>query len=98
MSFTTPFKFYFGVIAILLFVIGTYEELTVKDTFLNKWVRSRMGHHDLHQFLARESRAMDLPYDDEVPVCDYKTMTPKRFFNDYVKKNRPCLFKGYGTH
>jgi len=23
-------------------------------------------------------------------------MTPKRFFNDYVKKNRPCLFKGYG--
>mmetsp|Transcript_18128 Transcript_18128/g.25136 ORF Transcript_18128/g.25136 Transcript_18128/m.25136 type:complete len:245 (-) Transcript_18128:62-796(-) len=23
-------------------------------------------------------------------------MTAKRFFNDYVKKNRPCLFKGYG--
>lgn len=24
-------------------------------------------------------------------------MTPKRFFNDYVKLNRPCIFRGYGT-
>lgn len=23
-------------------------------------------------------------------------MTAKRFFNDYVKLNRPCLFRGYG--
>lgn len=37
----------------------------------------------------------ELPYDDEIPECDYKTMTPKRFFNDHVRKNRPCLFKGY---
>jgi hypothetical protein len=37
-----------------------------------------------------------MPYDDVVPECDYKTMTAKRFFNDFVKTNRPCLFKGYG--
>lgn len=56
-----------------------------------------MGHHDFHDFLAEESLRLDVPYDDEVPECDYKTMTPKRFFNDYVKKNRPCIFRGYGT-
>jgi hypothetical protein len=39
---------------------------------------------------------MDLPYEEEVAECDYRTMTPKQFFNDYVKKNRPCLFKEYG--
>ena len=38
---------------------------------------------------------MQMPHDDEVPECDYETMTAKRFFNDYVKQNRPCLFKGY---
>lgn len=34
-------------------------------------------------------------YDKEIPECDYRTMTPKQFFNEYVSKNRPCLFKDY---
>jgi len=47
--------------------------------------------------LREQSLELDVPYDEEVPECDYKTMTPKRFFNDYVKLNRPCIFRGYGT-
>ena len=35
-------------------------------------------------------------YEDEVPICDYEKVTPKVFFQDYVSKYRPCLFKGYG--
>lgn len=35
-------------------------------------------------------------YEEEVAICDYKTMTPKKFFLEYVSKYRPCLFKGYG--
>jgi len=82
--------------SLMFLVLGFYEELTIKNTFLNKWVKARLGHNDFHLFLAHESRAQEMPYDDEVPICDYRTMTPKRFFNDYVKKNRPCLFKEYG--
>ena len=96
MALTTPFKWYFGLILILFVCIGFYEELTVKNTTLNKWVKAKLGHHDFHTYLADESRQHELPVDDEVPECDYRTMTPKRFFNDYVKMNRPCLFKGYG--
>ena len=84
------------VIVVMFIIIGFYEELTVKNTSLNKWIRAKLGHKDFHAYLARESISQEMPYDDEVPICDYQTMTSKRFFNDYVKQNRPCLFKDYG--
>lgn len=31
-----------------------------------------------------------------VAICDYRTMTPKQFLNNFVAKYRPCLFKDYG--
>jgi hypothetical protein len=31
-----------------------------------------------------------------VPECDWETLTPRDFFQEYVRKGRPCLFKGYG--
>jgi len=72
-----------------------YEEgISTKDSPFNKRIRAYLGARDLHTYLAEEKE--NLPYDDEVPECDYKTMTPKRFYNDYVSKTRPCLFKGYG--
>ena len=95
MTLSSPFKFYFVGLLCLFCVLGFYEELTVTNTSLNKWVKGKLGHKDFHDFLARESVEQEWPYDETVPECDYKTMTPKRFFNDYVKKNRPCLFKGY---
>jgi hypothetical protein len=80
-------------LAIISFAL--YEEaLYSRDSRMNKWIRKQLGARDLHTFLAEKT--LDMPYDDEVPECDYETMTAKRFFNDYVKKNRPCLFKGYG--
>ena len=96
MTWSMPIKCYIGVIIIAFCCIGIVEELQGQSTWLNKWVRSKLGHNDLHDYLARESRLQEMPHDDEVPECDYRTMTPKRFFNDYVKKNRPCLFKDYG--
>ena len=72
-----------------------YEELTGKNCWLHKYVRKELGHKDLHNFLATESINMNMPYEEEVAECDYTTMTAKRFYNDYVKQNRPCLFKGY---
>jgi hypothetical protein len=37
-----------------------------------------------------------MPFDEEVPICDYRTMDTKEFFNEFVVKHRPCLFKEYG--
>ena len=89
-------KGYLLVVAFLFFAIGFYQEAKHRKTGLGVYIRRQLGHHDFHDFLAKQSRDLDVPYDWEVPECDYKTMTPKRFFNDYVKKNRPCIFRGYG--
>lgn len=48
MSMWSPLKFYICFIAILFLVLGAWEEITIKNTFLNKWIRAKMGHHDLH--------------------------------------------------
>ena len=85
MSWMTPFKIYFVIISLLFLGVGFYEELSNNSTSLNRWVRAKLGHKDLHEYLARESRNLEMPFDEEVPECDYRTMTAKRFFNDYVK-------------
>jgi len=91
-----PWKIY----ALILIVCFSISYLTIESTKggqpLNRHIRKLFGKTDLHLYLAEQSRAMDLPYEEEVAECDYRTMTPKQFFNDYVKKNRPCLFKEYG--
>ena len=94
-SLWTPLKIYLVLMIVAFACFGFYEELTGKNTWLHKTVRKQLGHKDLHNFLATESINMNMPYDEEVEECDYTTMTAKRFFNDYVKQNRPCLFKGY---
>lgn len=48
MGILNPLKFYVCFIAVLFLVMGTWEELTIKNTALNKWIRAKMGHHDLH--------------------------------------------------
>ena len=90
-----PLKFYLTMVVLLFVGYGFKEELEGKNTYMHKYIRKQLGHHDLHNYLATESINQDMPYDDEIPECDYTTMTAKRFFNDYVKQNRPCLFKGY---
>lgn len=97
-SLWTPIKVYLIIMLVAVSCFGFYEELTGKNTWLHKTVRKQLGHKDLHEFLATESINMGLPYEEEVAECDYKTMTAKRFYNDYVKQNRPCLFKGYAKH
>ena len=94
-SIWTPIKVYLIIMLVAVSCFGFYEELTGKATWLHKAVRRQLGHKDLHEFLATESINMGLPYEEEVAECDYRTMTAKRFYNDYVKQNRPCLFKGY---
>ena len=44
----------------------------------------------------KEGGALEMPYDHEIPICDYRNMTSKQFFLDHISKYRPCLFKDYG--
>lgn len=80
-----PCKIYVTILSLLFAFFFIAEELGNSSTVTSKIIRKHLGHHDLHDFLAIQSLEMKMPYDDEVPDCDYKTMTAKRFFNDYVK-------------
>lgn len=91
-----PLKVYLIVVVLLFGGLCVKEELMNPKTSQGKKLRAALGHHDFHEFLAEKSIEYELPYDDEVPMCDYRTMTTKRFYNDFVKQNRPCLFKEYG--
>ena len=48
MPYITVLKVFFFGIILLFATIGFYEELTVKNTALNKWVKARLGHNDFH--------------------------------------------------
>ena len=95
-DFLYPAKVYLLLMLFIFSVTAMNQEVTNTTTATNRWIRSQLGHTDLHLYLAEESLARRMPYDDEVPECDYRNMTAKRFYNDYVKTNRPCLFKEYG--
>jgi len=90
-------KMYLTIMVVVYLGVGLYQESNQPKRPIGRWIREQLGHHDFHDFLREQSLELDVPYDEEVPECDYKTMTPKRFFNDYVKLNRPCIFRGYGT-
>lgn len=69
-----------------------------KGTVVNKAIRHYFGLGLFSEYakeVTKEGEQMDMHNDEEVPVCDYMTMTPKQFFQEYVSKYRPCLFKGY---
>ena len=89
------FIWYFILVICIVFpLIAFYEESVRPGAILNNYYRKNIyknGH--LVDYLADDPT--NQPYDIEVPLCDYKTITPKRFFNEYVRKGRPCLFKEY---
>ena len=48
MPFLQVVKYFIIGIVALFSVVGFYEELTVKNTAFNKWVKAKLGHHDFH--------------------------------------------------
>lgn len=55
MPYSKVVKYFLIGIVSMFAMVGFYEELTVKNTALNKWVKAKLGHNDLHKYLARES-------------------------------------------
>ena len=69
-----------------------------KGTWVNRSIRHYFGNQFFVEYTKEATlhgEIMEMPMDDEVPFCDYRTMTPKKFFQEYVSKYRPCLFKDY---
>ena len=87
-------KWYFIAVAICFGLIGLYQEAYGKGTKLNLAIRHYFGLSEFVEYTATHPEL--LAFEDEVPICDYKTMTPKKFFVEHVSKYRPCLFKDYG--
>lgn len=75
------FKFYFF---FLLPMIAIHQETVRPGALINSWIRKNIyGQGNLHDYLALDP--LQFPYDDEVPDCDWPNMTPKQFYNDYVR-------------
>lgn len=87
-------KIYFIALLVVLSLITLFEEAYVKGTGLNIAIRHYFGMTIFDDFAAADP--LKLTYDKTIPICDHEKMTPKIFFNEYVSKDRPCLFKGYG--
>ena len=87
-----------GMYFLLIFpAVAVHQELLNPGGFLNNLVRKHLyGQGNLHDYFALD--VLNQPVDLEVPLCDYRTLTPKQFFNEYVRKGRPCLFKEYGKN
>jgi hypothetical protein len=70
-----PWKVYAIVMAVLFAVAFVAQESSTGGRPLNRLIRSLLNKKDLHQYIAEQSRAMDLPYEEEVAECDYREMT-----------------------
>jgi len=94
-SLKDMFKSYlFFYFIVFLPLLAAHQETVRPGALLNTWIRENVyGQTTLRNYLA--SNPLNLPFDDKTPICDYKTMTPKQFYNDYVSKHQPCLFKDY---
>ena len=79
---------------VILPLAAVYQETIRQGASINNLIRFHVYKQgNLHDYLAEDVTKQ--PYDKDVPICDYKTLTPKRFFLDYVRKGRPCLFPDY---
>lgn len=76
-------------------MVAIHQEVMRPGASLNKMIRKYVYEQgNLEDYLA--SDPLNHPFDDVVPECDFETMSPKQFFNEYVRTQRPCLFKNYG--
>jgi hypothetical protein len=65
---------------------------------VNRAVRHFYGFKSFVEYTGEHTRKgeiVEVPYDEEIPICNHTQFTPKRFFQEHVSKYRPCLFKDY---
>lgn len=87
-------KFFIFYFFIFFPVLAFHQETFRAGAIINLMIRKHIyGQGNLHDYLALDP--LDQPYDKEIPECDID-MSPREFYQDYVRKGRPCLFKGYG--
>jgi len=85
------FIFYF---LIFLPLIIIHQESFRAGGLTNNLIRKYIYKQgNLHDYLSQDP--IGIPFDKEITYCDYRNMTPKIFYNEYVRKGRPCLFKDY---
>lgn len=83
--------FYF---LIFIPIVAVFEETHRPGAIINNYLRKHVyGQGNLHDYMADDP--LDQPYDIDIPLCDYNTITPKIFFHEFVRKGRPCLFPEY---
>jgi hypothetical protein len=63
--------------------IAVFQEVVTKGTWVNKGIKHYFGQRFFVEYTKEATirgEIMEMPVDDEVPFCDYRTITPKKFF------------------
>jgi hypothetical protein len=70
-------------IFVLLPLLFVWEEGIRPGGMINNYIRKEIFKQgSLWDYLGEDP--YKVPYDDEIPICDYRNMTAKRFYNDFV--------------
>ena len=76
-------KFALFYVFIFLPAVAIHEETMNPGATLNNLIRKYVyKQNNLKNYFMENP--LEFPYDTKTPICDYKTMTPKQFFNEYV--------------
>jgi hypothetical protein len=57
-GFRVPLKIYVTLITTIFIIFFAWEEIHSPTTYTSKYIKKLLGHHDLHDFLAWQSREM----------------------------------------
>jgi hypothetical protein len=88
--------YYYIIFYFLIFIplLALHQETIRPGAIINSIMKKYLyKESNIHDYLAEDH--LKQPYDLEVPYCDWKNMSSKQFFREYVRKGRPCLFKDY---
>ncbi|CDW72979.1 gnat family protein [Stylonychia lemnae] len=88
-------KYYLYFLVVFFAVVGSYQEVMAKSSHINTAIRHYFGLTFFVEYTVADPNNLN-SFEDEVAICDYQVVTPKIFFQEYVSKYRPCLFKNYG--
>ncbi len=68
---------------VILAITAVHQEIMTKGTSINRAIRHYFGSRFFVEYTKENTipgEIMEMPMDDEVPVCNYTHFTPKKFY------------------
>jgi hypothetical protein len=73
---------YLKFVLVIFLLVGTHQEIVTKGTLVNRAIHHFYGFKFFVEYTGEHTKKgeiMEVPFDDEVPICNHTLFTPKRF-------------------